>query len=455
MPRRFAAFQPTRWLRSPRIGLLLSLLLLHIWAPGVSVRARDGEIVATGLDLAAMALAPADLTLLPDPPDPPDPGFALASGGYLPVAHLARRLARARGDWTAATAEELATAIGRGWRGHYESRLAAPDSQLPGAASAEIESAITEYGDPASAAAAFGQFAPGGPGAIARGIPGGLTLGDESRLSRSFVAANGAQPPVRRMELMIRLGSLVVAVSLVDMSGERDWGVAAVEGLAVALIARVETVQSGDSPNLAPRLLRLDQFGQPGWTAPIYDLYDRRDGETYPLAGVDPEDAADRELLYGAASDVYSYERFLVVGDLRQVAVAPYYGVKLYRFPDAGAATAWLETAPDRLFADPGSFLDLASVEDAATIGDASRTIAYAFPASDTVMTRGYRIYARVGRDVARVQLDAEPEVALAVVAAFAEAQVACLQSHVCEIPPPYAPEELADLAATGGSPGG
>ncbi|MDQ3778950.1 MAG: hypothetical protein M3354_00165, partial [Chloroflexota bacterium] len=68
MPRRFAAFQPTRWPRSPRIGLLLSLLLLHIWAPGASVRARDGEIVATGLDLAAMALAPADLTLLPDPP---------------------------------------------------------------------------------------------------------------------------------------------------------------------------------------------------------------------------------------------------------------------------------------------------------------------------------------------------------------------------------------------------
>jgi len=426
-------------------GALLGVVLLLVPAlvPISPVRVRT-DWVPTSLDLAAMTLAPTGLTLLPDPPDP---GFALAGGGYLSVEQQARHLARAQGFWRADAAATVATALGQGWRGHYGSRLAAPNPDLPGSFGAVIESSITEYALPASAAAAFAQFAPGGPGAAARVIPGTLALGDETRLTRSFAAANGTERPARRLELMVRAERLVAAVSLVDLTGEREWGVAAVEGLAAALMARVETVRAGDSPNLAPRLLRVDQFDHPRWMAPISDLYDRRDGETYPLAEVDPEDAADRELLYGTATDVYSYERFLAVGALPRFAVAPYYGVKLYRFPDAGAATAWLETAPDRLFEDPGSFLDLANVENAATIGDAARTIAYAFPANDSVTTRGYRIYTRVGSEVARVQLDGEPEVPLAVVEAAALAQVDCLRRPVCETPPPFAPESLVTAA--------
>ena len=223
---------------------------------------------------------------------------------------------------------------------------------------------------------------------------------------------------------------------MTDFADEREWGIVAVERLAAALLARIEAVRAGAGAGLEPRLLRLELAEQP---PAIFDVYDRRGGETFPLYGVDPEDAADREQLYGAATDVYTYETFVATGRVHDAT--PYYAVKLYRFPDAASAATWLAGAPEQLFADPGSFIDLSEVDEAATIGEESRTVAYGFPVTNVVHTYGYRIYARVGREVARVQLDGEPEVPLPVVEALARAQVACLAgTAVCPARAPVPP---------------
>ena len=421
---------PLPQLRSRVVGAFLVAVLLLAALPGGQRVGAGQRSASAPLDLAAMTLVPSDL---------PEPGFALAGAQEMSLTDEADRLERARGDWRSEGAGRLGEALAAaGWQRRYESRLAAPDAQAPGQVGATVVSAVTAYADAAGAATGFALLASDGAAPAARTMRGVIAFGDESRITRTFVPGGEAGRPVARLELTVQLGALVAAVAVTDLTGKRDWGVVVVEGLAAALLARIEAVRAGEAPGLAPRLLRLDE---PGLPAPVADVYDRRDGETFPLYGVDPEDAADREGLYGAATDVYTYEQVVPTSDAADVP--PYYAAKLYRFPDTAAAAGWLESAPERLFEDPGSFLDLVLVEDAAIIGEASRTISYAFPASDAVTTRGYRVYARVGNEVARVQLDGEPEVTLGIVEAFARVQVTCLAAPACAEPPPVPLDRL------------
>lgn len=419
----------------------LVAVCLVFGSPGIAgprpVPAAIPEAVpAVPIDLAAMTLVPGDL---PTPPDRADSGFGLAGGGKIALSVHAARLARARGrggeSEVAALAATLAAA---GWRGHHESRLAAPDTANPGGIAATVESAVTEYAGANGAAAAFALLAETPPGSPGRSVRGLVPLGDESRIVRTPLLGAASGPSPARLELTVRLGSLLAVVAVADLAGDRDWGVRVLEGLAAELVVRVEAVRAAGPPGLAPRLLRLEA---PGLPAPEADGYDRRGGVTFPLFGVDPDDAADRDGLYGAAVDVYAYEQALAAGAPRRVPA--FYAVKLYRFPDAIAAAAWLADAPERLLADPGSFLDLALVDDAATLGDASRTLAYAFPVDEAATARGHRVYARLGNEVARVQLDGDPEVPLGVVEAFARAQLACLAAPACATPPPIPVDAL------------
>ena len=414
--------------------ILVGALLRGVGPVGAAATAAP---VSAPLDLAAMTLVPTDVI---------EPGFALAGGGRVPLGELASRVARARGWWRIDAAMALGDALAAaGWQRGYESRLADP-GKAPDRIGAEIRSSVAEYASSAGAATAFTILR--GDGSLAAGRElRGLVLGDESRMSRSFVPGPGGAPPVRRLEMSFRLGPLIGTVAMADFADERNWDEGAIEAMATTLLIRIEAVRAGGAPRLEPRVLRLDRSGMP---PPVYDVYDRLGGETFPLYGVDPDDAADREHLYGGAIDVYTYERFVTTGEVS--GATPYYAVKLYRFPDATAAAAWLERAPEMLFEEPGSFLNLAFVRQAATVGEASRTIVYDFPASDTVTTRGYRVYARVGNEVARVQLDGAPEVPLAVVESLARAQVACLGTPECLEAPPLPPGLLSGAGTTVGS---
>ena len=416
-----------------RLGVARALLLASVVLGMLGVEYQGSAAQspsAVPLDLAAMTLVPSDV---------PVPGFALAGARQAPLGDEAARLARDRGAWHAETEaairDDLANA---GWHARYESRLVLADGDEPGRVGATVVSDVTEYADAAGAAAGFGLVVREDAAGAARPRRGLIPLGEESRLVRTFVPGAEPERPAVRLTMTFRVGNLVAAVAATDLTAELDWGVTAVEGLAASLLVRVEAVRGGGAPGLGPRLLRFDDADLP---PPAADLYDRLGGETFPLYGVDPEDAADRERLFGAATDVYSYEQALPTG--ATLGVPPSYVAKLYRFPDVASAAGWLEGAPALLFDDPGSFLDLAEVEEAATIGEASRTVAFAFPASDAVTTSGYRVYARVGNEVARVQIDAEPGVALATVEAFARVQVACLGRATCEEPPPVDRDRL------------
>lgn len=437
-----AASVPRRRFRRLRALLALLLVFGQAATAATDVVGIGQDAAPVPLDLAAMTLVPPDLS---GPSAQPDPGFALAGGGQVSLPAYIDRLAPVLGRWRRADVAALGdTLAASGWRRHYESRLTAPNEETPGRPSATVDSAVTEYADPDGAAAAFALLAAASPGAAGRPVRGLVPFGDESRITRTAVA--GAEPgaPADRFALSFRSDNLVANVAIADLVGDREWGVLVLERLAAVFLVRVDAVRGAGLPGLAPRLLRLDD---PGLPPPLADGYDRRAGTTFPLDGVDPDDAADREGLYGAAIDVYSYERTL---PMRGTAVPAYYGVKLYRFPDALAAAAWLAEAPERLLADPGSFLSLAPLADAAVVGDDSRTLAYSFPASESVVARGHRVYARLGNAVARVQLDADPEAPLAVVEAFARAQVACLAATAaCDAPPPVPLDRLVSATAT------
>ena len=412
--------------------LLVGALLAGAWP---ATRSATAARASTPLDVAAMTLVLTDVG---------EPGLALAGGGRVSLPDVASRIARGRGQWRSDEAAALSNALaGAGWQRGYESRLAVLQHEVPDRRGAMVVSSVAEYAEVPGATAAYALLASNGSLASARELPVPTPVGDESRMTRTFVPGPGAATPARRLELTFRLGNLIGAVAMVDLADERQPGIATLQALAARLLARIEAVRAGGAPGLEPRVLRLDR---PGMPPPVYDVYDRIRGETFPLYGVDPEDAADREHLYGGAIDVYTYERFLTTGDV--VGATPYYAVKLYRFSDSAAAAAWLEGAPEALFADPGSFLNLGLVQEAATIGEGSRTIEYEFPATDTVTTRGYRVYARIGSEVARVQLDGAPEVPLAVVESFARAQAACLAVPTCLETPPLPPELLSRAPA-------
>lgn len=429
-------------------SFLLTLAVIWLLAKPTTATtpsAPSVRVPVEPLDLAAMTLVPSDLV---GPEWEGEPVFALAGGGRIGLREDATRVARDRGETRVAASVAMQDAfLVAGWQGRYESRLAVPFAADSDRYAAIVLSAVTEYASDDGAAAVFALLGTEGAAASGRETGKAVELGEESRIVRTFVPGIAAETPARRSELTFRRGNVLGSVALSDLTNERAWGVAAVEGLAAALLARIGRVLVEPEPRLEPRLLRLDPRLAPDVDR---DVYDRRGGQTFSLYGVDPEDGADRLRLYGPATDVYSYETYVSSGT--NADGTPYYAVKLYRFPDPDAASAWLRSAPEQLFADPGSFLELALVEEAGIVGDESRTMSYAFPVSDPVTTRGFRVYARVANEVARVQLDAEREVSLAQVEAIARVQVACLAMPVCADAAPI-PSDLLPSGSSAAAP--
>lgn len=116
------------------------------------------------------------------------------------------------------------------------------------------------------------------------------------------------------------------------------------------------------------------------------------------IIGEQSQDRSAREQLYGAANDVYYLEYYLP-GSADEVH-------RLFRFPSAAAATAWLTSAPGALNA---SDRDVRAVPDAPMLGDQSSVYVYARALSDTQTVHGYRFFIRVGATVAVVQADSGP----------------------------------------------
>jgi hypothetical protein len=427
------------------ILILLSLLLPAAVATAQEASPTASPVADQPLDLAAMALVPADFDI---------PGMGRTSGESLTLEQDVAQHAESYGTDPAAVREALVAA---GWQRHYLSRLWAPEvygAEDPFLA-LRVNNYVREFADADGASAGFafmedesgalptsaGATPVAGEVALAEDIPGTRVIGDESEITRHVGVSPESGLTYHSLDLTFRVRNLVAGVGLYDYTGgEPD--VAEVEALAQTYLERIEQVRAEGGPGLSTRIVRLDAPDiEPG-----SDHYMRLGGVHFPDYNESAENFAARSGRADASTHVYTVSQRLPAGSEGTGDDVTYQG-NIYRFADEAAATEWLNKGEERL-AQIGAFVAFTAVPDAATVGDESRT--YAIDRlSGELETHGYLIYARVGSEVIDIRLFAQPEAPLEVVEDLAQAQVECLRSEeVCaQVPVPAALMALAVLA--------
>ncbi|MCC6313793.1 MAG: hypothetical protein IT337_07245, partial [Thermomicrobiales bacterium] len=127
------------------------------------------------------------------------------------------------------------------------------------------------------------------------------------------------------------------------------------------------------------------------------------------------------------------------------------YSTTLYDFPSAGDADAWMSGLDDRLATDPlRGYLTFALAADAPVYGDASAAYAFQRRTGDTTVA-GFRVYARVGSEIAQVEYASAPESTLAEVEQLVNAQLDCLRSGACPSPAPIPTANGSGRGESGG----
>ena len=179
------------------------------------------------------------------------------------------------------------------------------------------------------------------------------------------------------------------------------------------------------------------------------DEYGRLDGQTFPNYSETPDEFADREERYGNAVVVYGVGQSIARGSPAR-SDDTRYGVSLYQFASEQDAAGWLERGVGRAEQSP-NIIKAIPVAGAATIGEASGTLAIATERSGAGTARGYLLETQVGAQTAQIQMLGIPGVPLAAVEALARSQVACLQAGSCPSQAP--PAILGEPAATPASP--
>lgn len=425
-----------RW--APMVAALALALVIAAWpmAPA-PVSALGGATPASSpqtgqtalLDLAGMVLAPADLT---------QPGFVLDTDGMVTLSEEAARVNQDRGGHAADFQRLSGELRAAGWQRRYENRLGLPRSDDPAHFTRAVITSVTAYADATGAAAGFATLQDMSAIPTAHDVPSTRTIGDRSQLT-SDSGTTSDNVPYQSLALAFQTGNLTAGVTIEDFTNNPP-DVALAESLAAKLQTRIGDVRRrGDG--LGSEILRLATTGP----SSTLDGYIRRDGVTIPFANETAASFAARDAGYDGATDVYDVQQRLPAGTAPGSS-PPYYVVWLYRFPNPTAAATWFQTLPPALAAKPGQYVDLSPVAGARAFGDESVTLGYGYRASETITTRGFMVLTRVGRDVARIQLDARSPVPPTAVETVAAAQVACLHAGVC---PSTAPVPAALIPST------
>ena len=389
---------------------------------------------APAVDLAAAALNPEDLN-----------GAGLAGFG--------QQASVSFGLWTELSqsqatlgpnATALQNAVGSpGFARGYERELGLPSR--PGVPSSHqrafVSTLILQFASPETAAADFESVTAGVSSPQNQTNAGGATVGDESQYSQ-YRALSRDGDPYQAMAVTFRSGALIAIVTAGDFSN-RQPDPTQVELLGQAQLGKLLPDQLRGNPGLGKLIVRLG--GEAVETRS--DEYGRLDGKTFPNYSESAEDFAKRNDRYGAAIDVYGVGQAIAAGspattdDIR-------YSSLLYRFADDVAAAAWLQDGLTRA-ADSPNIVTATPVNGAASIGEASLTIAIATARGGAGTARGYLIDAQVGAQVAQIQLLGIPDVPQSAIEDLAVAQVACLMAGAC-------PERMAvpeDLPLAAASP--
>jgi outer membrane protein assembly factor BamB len=424
--------------RLPR-AIALFLVLVAIVAPGFQtvvantpVAVQDGGAAP---DLPAMTLTPADLDQVgltgfgtgwvnDDNPGWRTIGDAVADS---PAANVV--------NGGLARIDQLNVDVSRaGWRRQYRQVMTHTNPAHPGSADVGVFSEVAEYADAAGADAALTLLM----GAQEGG--GGPMVGDRLEVARDLYPDDGT-----RLVLMFRDGAMLGTVTVFqywppDDDNDAMIGPAALE-LALRLQERIDDGLAQPGSGLADVALRLATLATPAG----FEAYRRVNGETLADGDESAADFADREAYYGDAGAVYELRHEFAPPPGH--TVTPFYLDRLFGFADEAAAAAWMEKVPDYVAEDVAGSNGTFTADqqtDAKTIGDASLTFATTDQSGEEV-SYGYRIYLRVGADVARLSLDAPEELPIADTDALAAAQAACLQAGACPQAAPL-PPDLAGL---------
>ena len=229
--------------------------------------------------------------------------------------------------------------------------------------------------------------------------------------------------------------------------------VAELEAIGQAQAARIAEVLSNGGPNLPALLLRLGDDPLDA-TSDYTEGYRLLDGELLPYFADREDDLiADPAMLTGVTAAYELEEKF-------QPGEEPgpndfYFLTRLFAFPDAVAAHAFMASRPDVLAA--GGFAKVPEARsgtgetvlpgEVTELGDESLAFSFvrAFDDGEYV---GHEIYVRVGNTVAAMSLEGPSDTPLQVVADIAVAQAACLEAEAC---PQALPVPEVILAATQG----
>jgi hypothetical protein len=389
-------------------------------------------------DLAAMVLTPAAAAAAGLP------GYGVVRGDDLSLADAAGLYAAARHGDPGQIEASLKQA---GFLQAYRSELGLP--LQPGNErthiKALIETDLVAFATPDGAAAAFDIFAravPGSAKAIGRATP---EPGAEERLVaiRRGVTANGKN--FGGYALTYRVGAILARITIGNLNSAGTN-----PDLLDALKAQLTPKLQAASPNPGISRLALRLAGTD--VTSVDDGYGRLAGTTLPSYDDTTQRRADREFRYGDATDVYGVLQSIRTGrgrnDTRYLA-------QIYRLPNADAAVAWMANVADRAKRSP-NVASVAPMAGAPSFGDESAALALTIDRNSKTVGHGVAIFARVGADVAQVEITGPANVPMAPAARLAEAQVSCLRAGSCPnrlAPPPGLPLPAPAATPTAATP--
>jgi outer membrane protein assembly factor BamB len=403
----------------PRLFALLSILTI-LFMPFARVGATDAtQEQNVSLDLAAMALTPADLE------QAGLAGFGVASveadsSGWRSLGDVAIDSIAGNYWLSLETPEPLNVGLAQaGWQRQYRRVLAQPDPVDPSSVNLSVRSEVGEYANAAGADAALTLLMNGG----ISDSPGAQPIGDRLEIRTDLDPNVGA-----RLVVAFREGNLIGSIEIVRYASAEDPELEPALLLARQLQIRIDAEIGAQSPSLSDAAVRLATLAGPA----EYEGYARQSGETFVWFGESEENFADRDAALEDAIDVYQLEQ--QVAPDSSAPVPPYFINRIYRFADESAARAFIEQTPQKLAGDTansGGDFSALLVEDATTFGDNSLTFEIQ-DEFDAGTSYGYRIYVQVGSVLARLQIDGSNGVSIQSAEALAAAQAGCLKAGSC-----------------------
>lgn len=407
------------------------------------------------LDLAALTLQPAELEA------EGLAGFGLSwSWSFLTIEEaLAGTYAESRGG-VVLTDIPGSDAILRdaGWQRFHETTLGRPLPDDPeNFASFTVSSSIEEYATADGAAAAFRAFTE--LSALNAALVGEIQLrsdapplGDQSVMWATAGVAQDTGTPTTVLTRMVRLGTRIVSVNMVDFVESTPIDPAVLDRLTGRVVDRVARAGAlaQPCPPAGPTGLRaaiVERAGVhlPGLSTcvlglvntditPHYAYYTVLDGTVIPLLLDTPEEVLERQETTDTLGLRDTYRRQYIIERGNQAA---FFYVTVERYADEAAATAAFDGLEERLRANTST--TLGSFERGVpVIGDASATYHWTTNATGYAVTNSAT---RMKDLVVTVRVSQTVTPLPAVTQSMLLAQVACMTAGDCSQPLPVPPE--------------